>query len=428
MKSPRIFLISAILFCFYPLAVLANPATPEERARLEQELQQLENQVDQYEATIQDYRKQGQSLKGEIKKLNVKIEKINTQIKAVNLEIVKLDDEMKENQAQIGDTEKKLNFNRQALVTAIQSLYENENVSLVELLLLHPRLSDFFATINQLTALQDGLNDLLKEVEALRQTLLDKKEQLAVKRDDAEKLRRYRDIQKKDVEMVKDEKNNLLAVTKGQESQYQNLLKETQKTAAEIRRRIFQFLGGGELTFGDAYKLAKAAQEAVGVRASLILAVLDRESALGQNVGRCKYSEAMHPRRDTPLFLTLTAELNINPDSVTVSCANRDGAYGGAMGPAQFIPSTWNIYKNRVADLTGSRPASPWRNLDAFMATALYLKDAGADNVNSASQDRAAAARYYAGNRWRRYLWTYGERVVVKARQFDEDIAALLSN
>ncbi len=400
----------------------ANATTDGERQQLETQLKDLEGQISQYEDQIAGYRKQGNTLKGEIGRLNGKIAKINLQIKAINLTLSQLDLKIKDAEVQISATEESISRNKAALGDLLKNVYQNDQTSLVEIFLKKPKLSDFFSDVNGLALIQRSVRNAITQISDLRDTLHEEKDQFALARADAATLREYQLTQKSETDQAKAQKNNLLAITKGEESKYQAVLKQTKETAAQIRNRIFQLLGGGQLTFEQAYEYAKVASAATGVRPAFILAVLDRESALGQNVGKCGYKTAMNPK-DQPVFLALTASLGINPESITVSCPNADGVYGGAMGPAQFIPGTWNLYADLISQITGHSPASPWNNADAFVAAALYLRDVGA-----AQSERVAAAKYYCGSRWNRYVCTsvYGARVIEQAAQFQNDIDAII--
>lgn len=421
----RHFAASLLLLLAVPFFTYGQTTSAAERAVLEAQLKEIEAQIEAYEKTIGTYQKQGKTLNGEIATMNAKTKKLNLEIKAITLSLSKLDKEIKKNQGEIQVTTAKLQSNKQLLEAALQSLHEEDGANLVEILIMNPTLSAFFNNVDNLTSLQGSLKDALKITIATHEDLVDLQEELALKKTDTAQLKAARDAQTKAILTAKKEKDTLLKKTKGQEGEYQALLKESQKTAAQIRSRIFEFAGGGALTFEKAYQIAKSASGIVGIRPALLLAVLDGESALGKNVGRCTYQKSMHPTRDIPLFLSITAELGMNPDTTLVSCANKDGAYGGAMGVSQFIPATWNTFRARITALTGNNPPSPWRHADAFVATALYMKDAGADLEQDATAYRRAAARYYAGGRWQSYLWTYGERVVKKAAQFENDIIAL---
>lgn len=438
----------AILFFLFGFAhapvdrqggLFAASTKETERAELESQLARLEAEIAKNEAEIAKYKSQGRTLQLEINSLNAKIAKLNAQIKAVTLTLQKLDSEITNTKNEIKNKEVSIGEYKESLASILQTVYERDTQNMLELVMENPKFSDFFLDINNLLALQDSLRQTLEKVIEIKNELIDQKETLALQYEDAEQLRRYQQQQQQNAKGTESEKKTLLAVTKGQESKYQSVVTEQRKNAAQIRSRLYELLGGGELTFGEAYKFAKIAGDATGVRPALILAVLDRESALGRNVGKCTYDvnpyypgqsankTTMHPTRDIPKFLEITKELKLDPSSVFVSCPiPRDGAYGGAMGPAQFIPSTWIGYKDSIQAITGNNPPSPWNNIDAFVGTALYMKNSGAVKGNIQSE-KIAAAKYYAGGNWQRHLNTYGARVVSRAQEFQEDIDVLNS-
>ena len=403
----------------------------QEREQLEEQLQGYEEQIGEYQKTITEYQKKGNTLQAEINRLNSRIASINGKIDTITSSLSKLTGQIKTTGSKIDEVQGKIIRSRDVLSEVIRKMDQDEKKGILDILLENQNLSDFFTSVNDLLVVQDSLKDSLVELGQFREELITQKEILALEKSDVEALRLYQVQQKQEVASVKSEKGGLLKTTKGEEAVYQQLLAVTEQSAAEIRARIFRLLGGGQMTFEEAYEYASYAEKRTGVRAALILAVLDRESALGRNVGQCNYKTAMAPgppdsrRDDVTPFLKITKELSLDPDKALVSCPIvADGAYGGAMGPAQFIPTTWVAYKERVEAVTGSRPASPWNNLDAFVASGLYLKDSGAS-----SNELAAAAKYYCGGNWQRYVCTYvyGAAVVEHAARFEKDIRILES-
>jgi peptidoglycan hydrolase CwlO-like protein len=420
--------------------------TDVQRQQLENQLQSLESQIGQYQDTIDQYQSQGKSLQGEINKLNAQIAKLKLQVRATNLSLSTLDNEIVSNKTKISQTETDIGKNKQVLAYMVQDLYSSGKVGLLEVFLKNFALSDFFNDIKNLTDVQDNLRITLENVISLKNNLLDEQTQLALQRDDATALKAYQLSQAQAVDSAKKEKNDLLVTTKGQESKYQDLLNKTQATAAQIRNQIFKLLGGGELPFGDAVKIAQLAEKATGVRAAFILSILTQESSvdtvIGANLGKCYYNDSAKNSSGTvmsdaqkPTFLSIMSELGLDPARTQVSCPiTSDGTYGGAMGPAQFMPTTWQLYADNISKITGNNPASPFNNADSFTGTALYLQS----SLNACktiyktifSQENCAAAKYYAGAYWKSYMSVgrYGYRVADRASNFADEISVLNAN
>ena len=221
------------------------------------------------------------------------------------------------------------------------------------------------------------------------------------------------------------EKSNILKVSKGLEKQYQLVLAQQKLTAAQIKKELFQLQGSAAISFEVAYTYAKEVGSKVGIRPAFLLGIIAEESNLGQNVGTGNWNVDMHPTRDKPIFEQICKDLGLDPDQMPVSKKAWYG-YGGAMGPAQFIPSTWVLYEDRITAITGNKPPNPWDPRDAFYASALLLTDNGAKN-GVRSTERLAALRYLAGwkNATKSAYAFYGNEVMDLADKFQSQIDVL---
>jgi hypothetical protein len=105
----------------------------------------------------------------------------------------------------------------------------------------------------------------------------------------------------------------------------------------------------------QAYPAAVAASSKTGVEASLILAIFDQETRSGkggvQRTGGCTIGNTRVRDEDKRALTAIAAELGIDAQTTPVSCAFlKDGqyqGYGGAIGYAQALPTTWSPYKIR---------------------------------------------------------------------------------
>lgn len=409
----------------------STETTAQKQQALENQLQQLEGQIDQYEGQVTADEAKGNSLTSEINGLNAEIAKVNLQIQATSLTLQQINDQISDTTSQITTTQGEVSSEQTTVGGLLNVLYKNDQTSFVETFLESPDLASIWDNAQNISLFESDLDAAVAQLNTLTGQLQTQNQQLASSETAAASAQAYETAQAQQIASTTAQEKQLLTQTKGEESAYQTLVTQTKQTATQVRNQIFQLLGGGSLTFEQAYQYAEVASQATGVEPALILAVLDRESALGQNVGQCSYQTAMSPS-NIPIFLAITKQLGLDPTEMMVSCPNADGVYGGAMGPAQFEPSTWELYASSVSSITGDNPPSPWSNADAFVATALYLKGAMQGCVATYSavvdQERCTAAKYYAGGAWANYLWTYGEAIVEQAQTFTQDIATITNS
>ena len=426
--------ISVVVFGLFSFWLPVNAeeinsdAVARRKKQLEEELIQLESQIGVYQATIEEKQKEATTFERDIAILNAQIDKAKVEIKARDLSINNLVDEINSRSRLIGNLIEKLDEEKLALAELIRRVNELDSAPLVEVVLAYKNLSDFFADSDNLESIQKAIQSSFDEIRQTKTTAEAEKEDLQNKKSEETELRSLQVLEKKREEETKAKKNDLLKLTKGKEQEYQKLLSSRQKDAATIRSQLFMLQGSPAIPFEKALEYAGAVSKITGIRPAFLLGVIAEESNLGANVGTGNWkTELAHyscaKQRDA--FSNLTASLGLDPDLMPVSKKAWYGYCGGAMGPAQFIPTTWKLYADRISRITGHNPPNPWDPFDAFAAAALYLKDNGAISGNYTSE-RNAALKYLAGSRWKKSAYAfYGDDVMALAQKYQEQINIL---
>lgn len=435
-----------LVFSFIGIGFFVFADTEQERTELEAQLEAIEEEIRKAEQNINTTEAEKQNLQSQINRLQNEISYLTAQINRNNLVIQNLGLEIADTEESITKTTQKIEESREELAEMLRMMRSEERTSTFEVFLTEDNLSAVFSRLNALERLSEETSTILDEVKNLKTSLENQKVGLEVDKAETERIARLQEAQKAQEEATRSERERLYGLT---EAEYQAQLAEKQeleRQAESIRERIFELAGlPGDVdapTFEEAYEIAKWVEGATGIRPAFLLSILQQESAFGKNVGQCyladttsgasvhirsglRYYNGIHPTRDIPPFLVITRELGLDPLKTAVSCPLSYG-YGGAMGPAQFIPSTWMMYRDRLHNILGT-PANPWSIRDSFLASGVLLTDSGARTQTRDGEWRAAMIYFSGGTTNSTFFW-YANQVVDRADQFERDIEIMLKN
>lgn len=413
-----------VLFFVFILSFSASAyalTQDEQEAQWRAELEQTEKDIAKWQEILSNTKANTKSLQQEADVLNAKIQQAKALIKKKNIAISQLEQDIAKKNSRIKTLEEKIVSGHESLSQIIRKTNEIDEFSLPEVMLGNKNISDFFSDIDTFQSVNRSLADLFLEIRATKDLTEKEKSLLDKQKNKETDTRAAAEVEKKQVEKNEAEKAYLIKVNKTQEKTYEQVLAERQKKAAQIRAALFSLRDSAAIPFGDALKYAEEAGKKLGVRPAFLLAILTQESNLGQNVGSCLVSnietgdgagknsgtlfeKVMKSPRDTVPFKAITDRLGKNWQTTPVSCPPgvkyvSTRGYGGGMGPSQFIPSTWELFKDKVGRNLGiaGNETNPWNAQHAFMATAIYMSELGADST-SYTAEKNAACRYYSGN------------------------------
>lgn len=392
-----------------------------DKAKLEEELVNLEKEIAAKQKELDGQKGQSVSISRDISILTSQIAKSKLDIKAKNIVIQKLGGEITAKSKTIEALSTKINREKESLAQLIRKERQIDDISILSLVLSKNSISDAYGDIDTFASIKRSIQASVDEIRGVKTLTESEKKGLEDKKNQETDTKYELESAKAKVEMSEAEKKKLLTISKNKETEYQKVLNEKAKKRIEILSAIFNLVGGStKINFETALIYAKEAQTLTGINPAFLLAILTQESNLGANVGQCYltnintgagvgyktgkvFPNVMKPmglsgrKGDIDDFFSITTSLGRDPYKTLVSCPIAGVAgYGGAMGPAQFIPSTWGGYKTRLKNILG-HDADPWNPKDAFIASATFLTDKGAIGDSASVQLKAACSYYGTG-------------------------------
>ena len=192
----------------------------------------LQQQIDANAAKIKELAIQEHDLKAKLTQINLEIDQANKEIEMTELKISELDQT-------ISKTQKDLNYQRQILKSSLRELYKQGGASDIELLLSSPTFSHFVNDQAYLQKIKDGIT-----VSAT--AIVHKKFELSLQRQTEKDLYAKQDAQRVVLKTRKQDYQDLLDQTKGEQAKYFEIMKSLDKEYAKADAQLSTFLGSNK--------------------------------------------------------------------------------------------------------------------------------------------------------------------------------------
>ena len=203
-----------------------------------QELETLKKRIETYQNAIVDKQNQVSSLRNQLNILDDKIEqaaleleanelKLNTvtlQIQAVTLDIAAREADISQKKSQISEL--------------VRQLYQADQKTLLEVLVLNSSLGAFFDQLNYLEELEKALQNDIADLKIVKAELVRQQQNLASYRVQLVKSREEIELAKANLESEQQTKALILQQTRQSENRYQTLLAQTEEERTQANREV----------------------------------------------------------------------------------------------------------------------------------------------------------------------------------------------
>jgi len=246
---PKLFVafLLGVLIC--PLvAVVPSVYAQSEIQRLQNQindrsgrLSEIEAEIAKFESELKVVGAERQTLQKAINQLELERKKVTAEISRTENLISSTDLEINKLILEITRTERDVQSTRNAIAEIIRAQFKSEEDTLVELLLQHDRLSEFWGSLEAHESVRNSMSAKVSELSSFQSMLEENRTANETKRNQLSSLRTQYTNQNQVLTNNKVEQSELLEVTKSEEQNYQQLLASQQQAREQILKELREF-------------------------------------------------------------------------------------------------------------------------------------------------------------------------------------------
>lgn len=204
-------------------------------------LSEIEQEIAQYEGELQEVGAEKKTLQSAINQLELERKKVNAEINKTENLISSTDLEINKLILEITRTEKDVDATEDAIAEIIRSEYKKNENTLIEMLLSHERLSDFWNTLQATESVRNTMTTKVSQLDSFKLLLEEQRDENERKRNELSTLKRKYSNQNEVLVNNKAEQAELLEVTKSEEQTYQQLLAEKREAQEQLLAELRSF-------------------------------------------------------------------------------------------------------------------------------------------------------------------------------------------
>lgn len=242
-------------FAILALFLLSFATIPTVYATLQDDLNNVNEKIDEAKDELAGIRSQKNTLQGQVNAFSREVSNIEYQISLTNSKISLLNRQIRETETKLEQAKKDLEKAQNQLSELIKVMYEDGQLSTVEIVAKSGSFSEFVNRSEYMEQMQVKVKENADKVVAIKKDLEAKQQLLESNKKEALELREQQIGQREEVATKKAAKDSLLLATKGVESNYLALMKSLQKERDQIEAEIWNNTGSyvslGSVSKGD---------------------------------------------------------------------------------------------------------------------------------------------------------------------------------